>query len=571
MATVFQQCKTNKQSKLYPCEKTRCGHDWTVRYREPGGRSGRQRETSFPTKKEAEAHGIKMENDKRSGVYIDPEAGRLPVRVWADQWLAQHVVTEGTRRVYDGFFRNYLIPFMGHKTIAGVTSADVKRLQADMVNGGLMASTVNVRLNCLRTMMRTAVLEKRIAENPCDGVKPLKTSTAAVDPDEIPTLVEVKAIAEAMTEPFRLTIWLMAGAGLRIGEALGFSSDCSRSGFLRIRRQISTQSVSGGSKAALAPLKHRTADQYRDIPTAPFLVAEIEAHIESGSTLSVEGLELLFSGTRGGMPSASTFAYQWKKALKGAGLDSSGYTPHSLRHFFASVALAGGVPLLEVSRWLGHQSIKVTADTYGHLTAEAPERCRQVMQDALRPSSGAGEDAARAPRAESVLTQPGQSESDESKKPRLRRSGPRDPLVVADDLGDDEVEELLGEGRVEPGVLGQVAQPLDLVPLAGRIGRRQPVLRLQPPDLLGALEALGQHVDDRGVDVVDAAPQSEQLRLGLLVHLATRGTAAFGHALPLSGGRLPGRSPGGPRIPIRSFPPDHVISSTSAGAASSVG
>ena len=62
------------------------------------------------------------------------------------------------------------------------------------------------------------------------------------------------------------------------------------------------------------------------------------------------------------------------------------YTPHTLRHFYASTALAHGVPLHEVSRWLGHTSIKTTADIYRHLVPAAWERCRQTLQQALGPA-----------------------------------------------------------------------------------------------------------------------------------------------------------------------------------------
>ncbi|MEU5060178.1 MULTISPECIES: hypothetical protein [unclassified Streptomyces] len=41
------------------------------------------------------------------------------------------------------------------------------------------------------------------------------------------------------------------------------------------------------------------------------------------------------------------------------------YPPHCVRHFFASGALGHGIPVHEVSRWLGHRSIKTTADIYG--------------------------------------------------------------------------------------------------------------------------------------------------------------------------------------------------------------
>ena len=91
------------------------------------------------------------------------------------------------------------------------------------------------------------------------------------------------------------------------------------------------------------------------------------------------------------MPSVSSYGYQFKKACLSAGLvDLDGKakcTPRSLRHFFASTALANGVPIHEVSRWLGHRSVKTTVDIYGHLLPSAWDRCRDVLQRVMRPVS----------------------------------------------------------------------------------------------------------------------------------------------------------------------------------------
>jgi len=68
------------------------------------------------------------------------------------------------------------------------------------------------------------------------------------------------------------------------------------------------------------------------------------------------------------------------------------FTPHSLRHCYASIALAKGIPITEVSRWLGHKSIAVTHETYGHLVPASWDRARTVLDDAhradQRPSTG---------------------------------------------------------------------------------------------------------------------------------------------------------------------------------------
>ena len=59
-------------------------------------------------------------------------------------------------------------------------------------------------------------------------------------------------------------------------------------------------------------------------------------------------------------------------------------TLHDLRHTFASTAQAEGVPISEVSRWLGHKSITTTVDLYGHLVPEATGRARDALDKAFR-------------------------------------------------------------------------------------------------------------------------------------------------------------------------------------------
>ncbi|MFD7289243.1 tyrosine-type recombinase/integrase [Streptomyces sp. NPDC059863] len=96
--------------------------------------------------------------------------------------------------------------------------------------------------------------------------------------------------------------------------------------------------------------------------------------------------------SRGVMPTASTYDYHFRKGCVAAGLVGSQgrpkYTPRILRDFFASTALAHGIPIHEVSRWLGHRSIKVTVDIYGHLVPRAWSRCRcrEILRNAMRPA-----------------------------------------------------------------------------------------------------------------------------------------------------------------------------------------
>ncbi|MFJ6483096.1 tyrosine-type recombinase/integrase [Streptomyces sp. NPDC091682] len=406
MATVFQPCKEEEQDRFFPCEKARCGHKWTVRYREPGGRTARQRERSFAKKTGpdgADAFATKVENDKGMGVYLDPARGAITLRSWVKEWLERQVLSEGTMRNYTGFAKNHLVPHLGRKTLAGLAKADFEKFVAALHRSGegMAASTINDRMKFVTAMIEAAVTDKRIAANPAVGVKIDRVSSLAVDEDEIPTLGEVELLAKHISPQYRLTIYLQSGAGLRISETLAFASECRRPEFIRVRWQVSAKANRGESRTTFVPLKHRAEGEYRDIPTAPFLEEEIDTHAGEWGGVPVvfqdqagdsRQLDVFFAPRergKGVMPTATTYGYHFRKACKAAGLvDANGkpkYTPHSLRHFFASTALANGIPIHEVSRWLGHKSIKTTVDVYGHLVPGAWHRCREVMQNAMRP------------------------------------------------------------------------------------------------------------------------------------------------------------------------------------------
>lgn len=391
MATVYQRCKTDKRSVHYPCEVPRCAHPWTVRYREGSGRHAPERQQSFDKRSLADAFAAKLRHDQYEGIFLDPKRGEILLRDYAENWLQRQVIADSTYRNYASFIRIHLVPHLGHKKIAGIQRKDVEAFVA-AVSKQLAASTVVDRMKMVKYMFSTAVEEKRRADNPVDGVKLPRTATHAIDEDEIPTLHEVDLIAKQISPHYRLTVYLQAGAGLRISETLAFTPDCRRPGFIRVRRQVSAKANREDCRTRFIPLKHRAEGEYRDVPLPAFLDQEIDTHLEEWGTRTVQGAEVLFAPRdrgKGVMPTATTYAYHFRKALTTAGIvkpdGTPRYTPHGLRHFFASTALAHGIPIHEVSRWLGHRSIKTTVDVYGHLIPESWDRCRTIMQSALRP------------------------------------------------------------------------------------------------------------------------------------------------------------------------------------------
>jgi len=89
--------------------------------------------------------------------------------------------------------------------------------------------------------------------------------------------------------------------------------------------------------------------------------------------------------------------------------------------------------------------------------------------------------------------------------------------VVANHLLDDEAQELLAEFGIELRLHGELAKARDLAAFAVGIGRGERVLRLVPANCLRNAKAFGQHVDDGGIDIVDALAISRQHGIGTVV------------------------------------------------------
>ncbi len=84
----------------------------------------------------------------------------------------------------------------------------------------------------------------------------------------------------------------------------------------------------------------------------------------------------LFRATRGGNVWTNTWRTRiWNKAVKAAGMEDAGVTIHSLRHTYASFAIAQGADVKTLQMQLGHSSPSITLNTY---TALWPERLKDV-------------------------------------------------------------------------------------------------------------------------------------------------------------------------------------------------
>jgi integrase len=366
VAKIFKRCPCPEE------EWETCPHQWVVRYRTTGGRSSRQREQSFGTdQREAEDFALKVEHDKRAHVFVDPKAGRMLFRDAAGTWLDQHLGADSSIATYRSVLRAHIDPAIGGKPIGVIRREDIKALIAAMHRKGLSASRIGCAHLVISAVLAEAVRDKKLAESPCTGIQ---LPGVVVSADFIlPAHAQMEAVAAGLPPDWTATIWLMYGCGLRIGEALAVNLRCriNRGRTLRVKEQVNPV-------AQLKPLKFRQAGEFRDIALPRYVSEAIDKHVaEHGATSD----GYLFQGRKYKLVVRRSYQEDFQRAAARAGLPPE-FIPHSLRHLYASTALAEGIPITEVSRWLGHNSIEVTHQIYGHLVPSSFDRARTTLDTA---------------------------------------------------------------------------------------------------------------------------------------------------------------------------------------------
>lgn len=91
--------------------------------------------------------------------------------------------------------------------------------------------------------------------------------------------------------------------------------------------------------------------------------------------------DLVFTTKKGTPIDPDNFAHYFHRLCARAGLGH--WTPHELRHSAASIMLAQGTPLWVVSEVLGHASLAITKDVYGHLVGDQKKEATEAITDVL--------------------------------------------------------------------------------------------------------------------------------------------------------------------------------------------
>ena len=331
------------------------GSRWRARYVDD---DGAEREKLFTRKADAQSW---LDNDVTAkfatGTYVDPVAGLVTVGVVYEAWSrAQGHIAKKTAATRASAWNSRVKDRWSDVPVADVKTSAVRGWVAAMKADGLGVPGVENAFGVLRQVLGTAVEDRRIPRNPCDGVKLPKREHA--DRGYL-SHSQVVALSETV-ERDGLVVRFLAYTGLRWGEMAALRV-CDFD-MLRRRVNISRSVTESGGLVWSTPKTH----ERRSVPFPAALAVEL-----SQAMAGKEFVSLVFTDSRGGVLRNSNWRDRvFSPAVAKCQKTDKTFptiTPHDLRHTAASLAVSAGANVKALQRMLGHAKASMTLDTYADL------------------------------------------------------------------------------------------------------------------------------------------------------------------------------------------------------------
>lgn len=254
-------------------------------------------------------------------------------------------------RGYEQALRTRILPALGDRQLSEIRRSDLQRLVNRLMAEGLSASTIRNALMPLRAIYRHALALDDVAVNPTTGVQ---LPAVRGRRERIASPAEAADLIAALPKQDR-ALWATAMyAGLRSGELQALTDE-----LVDLDKNVIRVQWSWDPKAGRVAPKSRAGR--RTVPIARALRLHLVEH-----QLARRRRGGLFFGRKGDKPfSNQAISQRADRTWKAVRLEPIGL--HDCRHTFASLMIAAGVNAKALAAFMGHASITMTLDRYGHL------------------------------------------------------------------------------------------------------------------------------------------------------------------------------------------------------------
>ena len=353
--TEGQPVTTGGKRKVEPAIWRSSSGSYQVHYRDS---TGKQRAKTFDRLIDARSFKAEMRLRKQRGDHVDPAAARIKFEVWADQFLEQKLsLRERTLDKYESALRSHLLPTFGQARVGGIRRSDVQSWVVSLKREGYAPETIRGLYTILASMMKLAEEDGVIARSPC---RRIELPPIVREEQRFLTTSEVESLAHEIVPRYRAVVYVAAYLGLRWQEVAGLKTKyVNLNSVPATLRVVSTIERARGRYSVVDLGKSRAARRTLKMPS--FLRDMLSAHLDE-----FPNQLWVFSARRGGFLRYDNFRTRiWDPSVQRAGLGK--VTFHELRHTAAAFMIDEGGDPLQVKRRMGHEDIRTTLNSYGHL------------------------------------------------------------------------------------------------------------------------------------------------------------------------------------------------------------
>ena len=301
----------------------------------------------------------------------------------AQQWLAVHikpVKRTTTYKRYSSLLRMYVNPVIGSVPVDEFRRVQVLQVLRSMLRKGLSRASIEQGKNVISGVLEFAIDFEYLDVNPTHGAMKRIGLPRKMDQKEITVFTrdEVGGILE-VCKSYRPDFYplFMTGfrTGMRLGELLALRWEK-----VNWRQQyiVVDSSWRNGKLTGTKTRRSRRVD-LSDQLTAELRKLYAQRKEEALRCGTNQIIPIIFH-TKGEYTSQNSVRNIWKRVLAKAELDYRKF--HCTRHTFASLLIADNHPLNYVKEMMGHHSIQMTVDVYGHLLPDQNNSAVNTLDDA---------------------------------------------------------------------------------------------------------------------------------------------------------------------------------------------
>ena len=257
-------------------------------------------------------------------------------------------------------------PYLGDRKLLNIKPVDINIFIAHLQNEKhLSEKSVNHVIGYTSTVFNFGINNDILNNNPCSKVKKLRLPYKEKNFLDSKQVKELLSTCKEHSLPFYPILYTAIFTGLRKGElsALTWHDIDFKAKKIHVNKSIYKNVLQ----------KPKTSHSIRKVDMIDSLAQVLKEHRNN----SVLG-EYVFWGQNGTPLSGdATLWRHFNSIITKCGLKD--ITFHSCRHTFGALLIAKNVPIKYIQRQLGHSTIKMTMDTYGHLMPETHEQAVSVL------------------------------------------------------------------------------------------------------------------------------------------------------------------------------------------------